>query len=207
MPKKVAPILLFLGFFLPYVTAQAQPFIYDFNKLTCADYYDLVLSEKALENQRKVQQNPNDPPFLLKNYKAIMIIIWADGWISNDSDFDPRERIIRIASTLKDSCEQPLTLFLSSFKEVLKQYYKSNPGNIKPWSFLSLTCSQFLTNISKDFDALNWIIWLDGFFSKKETDLNITKLDKLMHTLLTECPKQPGRNLVSLIKELGNYKE
>ncbi len=205
MRKIFSLLLLFFAFFLPSFTSQAQSIIYDLDKLTCLDFYKLSLSEKESDKLRQDQQDPNDPPFQYKNNKALMMVIWTDGWLSDTYEYQPFKRILKVNRALKDTCEQPFTLFTSSFNKTWEEYNKNEMHNLEPWAFPNWTCGQFLVELlENNADVIDWTIWFDGFFTKG-TEFNYNKLEKNTDELPNECFRQLERNILSVIKEIGQY--
>ena len=185
-----------------HIAKADQPQTFDLTKLTCKGYLNIFFETYDLHNDPKTQ---NIRHLWFEANLVIILFVWADGYLSSSLGWEPEERMVRnIKQTSSECTKKPDALFLN----VVRDIFDHEPLiNERVFSLIHQNCRTFIAGFDEKMENMVKIIWVDGFFSKKETFFNLAKLEKLTDDLLKECPKQPNREVLSLMRELGAYQQ
>lgn len=185
---------------LSLVKEIGQPLVLDVASFRCEDYLR-ALSMLVIPKHRT--QNIQRSWFEIN--LQYTLFAWFDGYLASSWEYNSKERIDENWKETNRTCVKNFNA--PFFKVVSNIFQASSLLNKTPFSFIQETCGSFMVGLNEKQAELIWIAWIDGFFSKKDKSLSIARLEKLTDDLLKECPKQPDRNLVSLIEELRMHKQ
>ncbi|MBL8686680.1 MAG: hypothetical protein JNK86_04360 [Alphaproteobacteria bacterium] len=177
----------------------------DVEKITCKDAEDLLKKEGRILKELGEDHPELSELLIFKTTKTAYTLIWFIGHHSpseNDANLPAMLGILRM---MGDDCKNnDNELLLKVLKEAAHEYHQLLKKDQSTAAFPTFSCREFAEWAQSKVIMLRWVVWFDGFLSKKN-QFDFAKLENTIEKVFTRCRENPEQNILSLMKKTGQY--